>query len=136
MSSKFHILVVDDHPIAGLIIATLLKGLGHTVISEAEDGQQALSILHSGHSIGMPVNLVISDWNMPVMDGLALLHTIRATADFQQVPVLMVTAQAETTHFAVAMQAGADGYIDKHFLDAAILKETLDQILMKRGLAG
>lgn len=135
MFPEFHFLVVDDLPTVRCIVVALLKALGHTKVSEAEDGKKALKLLQSEDAPGTPINFVVTDWNMPVMDGLALLKTIRATVDLQHLPVLMITAEAETENIIAATQAGADGYILKPALNARIFKETLEKILTERGLA-
>lgn len=131
--SSLHFLVVDDHAITRLIIITILKKLGYAHVSEAQDGQKALHFLQSD-ALGRTVNFVISDWNMPIMGGLTLLRTIRTSVDLRHLPVLMVTANAEINFLEVAMEEGADGYLDKQFLSTDILKKSLDKIIMKRGL--
>lgn len=132
MSSDFHFLVVDDFSTMRRIISNLLKELGFSRISEAEDGEKALKVLHD-HGALVPVNFVVTDWNMPVMDGLTLLQTIRGTAGLQHLPVLMVTAEAKKENIIAAAQAGADGYIVKPF-NATTLKEKLDKIMARKGL--
>jgi two-component system, chemotaxis family, chemotaxis protein CheY len=133
MSTEFHFLVVDDFSTMRRIVINLLKELGYAKVSEAEDGEKALKLLRSTDA-PIPVNFVVTDWNMPVMDGLALLQTIRNTAGLKHLPVLMVTAEAKKDNIIAAAQAGADGYIVKPF-NAMTLKEKIDKILAKRGLA-
>ncbi len=135
MPADFHFLVVDDLPIIRILVAALLKKLGYTKVSQAENGEQAIQHMQSAEASATPVDFVLTDWNMPGMDGLALLRTIRASAEWQHLPVLVVTAEAETVDMAAATQAGADGYLVKRFLNASHLKETLDHILIQRGLA-
>jgi len=127
-----HFLVVDDFSTMRRILTNLLKELGYAKVSEAEDGQKALQFLRSKECVA-PIDFVVTDWNMPVMDGLALLATIRADAALRDLPVLMVTAEAKKENIIAAAQAGADGYIVKPFT-AATLKEKLDKIFAKRGL--
>lgn len=135
MPPELHFLVVDDVPTVRCIVISFLKGLGHTKVSEAEDGEQALKLLLSDDALGMPISFVITDWNMPGMNGLALLQAIRATANLQHLPVLMITAEMEATNVVAATQAGADGYIAKPSLNAGIFKKTLEKILIEKGLA-
>lgn len=130
MSAHIHVLVVDDFSTMRRIVFNLLREIGFTKITEAEDGEKALHCLRSG----IPINFVVTDWNMPVMDGLTMLQKIRATEDFKDLPVLMVTAEAKKENIIAAAQAGADGYIVKPF-NAATLKEKVDKILAKKGLA-
>lgn len=133
MSTEFHFLVVDDFSTMRRIISNLLRELGYGKISEAEDGEKAFKLLQA-KDLSVPVNFVVTDWNMPVMDGLTLLQNIRNTPPTSHLPVLMVTAEAKKENIIAAAQAGADGYIVKPF-NAATLKEKLDKIIQKRGLA-
>ncbi|MFX6023557.1 response regulator, partial [Acinetobacter baumannii] len=77
---------------------------------EADDGSSALKILEAG---ALPVTFVLTDWNMPGMDGLTLLKRIRATPSLAHLPVLMITAEAKKENIVMAAQSGADGYIVK-----------------------
>lgn len=83
-------LVVDDFPTMRRIVMSLLKELGYTNLTEAENGADGLAKLRSSH-----FDFVVSDWNMPVMDGLTMLQHIRADAAIKHLPVLMVTAEAK-----------------------------------------
>lgn len=116
------ILVVDDFPTMRRIIRNLLKDLGFDSVDEAEDGVMALEKLRNGG-----FDLVVSDWNMPNMDGLALLQTIREDAQLKTLPVLMVTAEAKKENIIAAARAGANGYVVKPFT-AATLEEKLNRI--------
>ena len=121
-------LVVDDFNTMRRIVRNLLKELGFNNVEEAEDGVDALSKLKAGG-----FDFVISDWNMPNMDGLQLLQTIRADAAMSSLPVLMVTAEAKKENIIAAAQAGASGYVVKPFT-AATLEEKLGKIFEKLGL--
>lgn len=120
-------LVVDDFATMRRIVRNLLKDLGFTNVEEAEDGQDALAKLQDS-----TFDFVISDWNMPNMDGLELLTTIRKDPAMAQMPVLMVTAEAKKENIIAAAQAGASGYIVKPFT-AATLEEKLNKIFEKLG---
>ena len=122
----------DDIPLMRHIVAISLNALGYTKISEAADGEQALKLLRSSTASGIPINFIITDWSMPIMDGIALLRTVRAHTELKHLPVLMVSALAEEDELAIAARAGMDGYIVKP-LNAETLKATLDSILAKRG---
>jgi two-component system chemotaxis response regulator CheY len=93
-----------------MILGRTLRGLGYEV-REAGNGVDALAAL----SAGPPADLVMADWNMPVMDGLELLRNIRASAEFSTVPVIMVTTEAEIDQMTLALEAGATEYIMKPF---------------------
>lgn len=133
MTSDFNFLVVDDFSTMRRIVSALLKEIGYRKINEAEDGEKALHALRTAHAQGMPVDFVITDWNMPLMDGLELLKQIRQDEKLKHLPVLMVTAESKKENIIAAAQAGADGYIVKPFT-AATLKEKLDKILIKKGM--
>ncbi len=105
------------------IIRNLLKELGFNNVEEAEDGAMALKKLRDGG-----FDFVVSDWNMPNMDGLTMLQNVRADDALKDIPVLMVTAEAKKENIIAAAQAGASGYIVKPFT-AATLDEKLNKIL-------
>jgi two-component system chemotaxis response regulator CheY len=123
--SKIRFLVVDDFSTMRRIVRNLLKELGYTNVEEAEDGQVALNKLES-----QPFDFVVTDWNMPNMDGLTLLRKIRSSDKLKHLPVLMITAEAKKENIIAAAQAGASGYIVKPFT-AAVLAEKLDRIFEK-----
>ncbi|MFZ6772139.1 chemotaxis response regulator CheY [Undibacterium sp. SXout7W] len=133
MSSSLHFLLVDDFSTMRRIVANLLKELGYTKITEAEDGEQALKLLKNNDILNS-IDFVISDWNMPKMDGLDLLKNIRKEPDLSHLPVLMVTAEAKKENIIAAAQAGADGYIVKPF-NAGTLSDKLEKIMSKKGIA-
>ena len=124
---KMKFLVVDDFSTMRRIVRNLLKELGFTNVDEAEDGQVALQKLNS-----LPFDFVVTDWNMPNMDGLTLLQNIRATPALKHLPVLMITAEAKKENIIAAAQSGASGYIVKPFT-AATLSEKLEKIFEKMG---
>ena len=127
VDKSINVLVVDDFPTMRRIVRSLLRELGFTNVEEAEDGQEALSKLKAG-----VFELVISDWNMPVLDGLEMLKQIRNESTLQHLPVLMVTAEAKKENIIAAAQAGASGYVVKPFT-AATLEEKLNKIFEKLG---
>lgn len=127
---KTKFLVVDDFSTMRRIVRNLLKELGYTNVDEAEDGAMALSKLKNE-----TFDFVISDWNMPVMDGLDMLKNIRADSALCKLPVLMVTAEAKKENIIAAAQAGASGYVVKPFT-AATLDEKLVKIFEKLEKAG
>ncbi len=124
---KMKFLVVDDFSTMRRIVRNLLKELGFTNVDEAEDGLIALQKLNT-----LPFDFVVTDWNMPNMDGLTLLQNIRANPSLKHLPVLMITAEAKKENIIAAAQAGASGYIVKPFT-AATLSEKLEKIFEKMG---
>jgi two-component system chemotaxis response regulator CheY len=124
---KMKFLVVDDFSTMRRIVRNLLKELGFTNVDEAEDGVVALQRLNSAQ-----FDFVVTDWNMPNMDGLTLLQTIRQTPHLKHLPVLMITAEAKKENIIAAAQAGASGYIVKPFT-AGTLAEKLEKIFEKLG---
>lgn len=121
------ILVVDDFSTMRRIIKNLLKDLGFTNIQEADDGSTALPMLQQGD-----FDFVVTDWNMPGMQGIDLLRAIRADENLKHTPVLMVTAEAKKEQIVAAAQAGVNGYVIKPFT-AATLKEKLNKIFERLG---
>lgn len=122
MDKNMKILVVDDFSTMRRIIKNLLKDLGFTNIQEADDGNTALPMLMQGD-----FDFVVTDWNMPGMQGIDLLRNIRASDKLKHIPVLMVTAEAKKEQIVAAAQAGVNGYVVKPFT-AATLKEKLDRV--------
>lgn len=119
------VLVVDDFSTMRRIVKNLLKQNGYTNIEEAEDGEQAYSKLQNGG-----FGFVVSDWNMPNMDGLELLKKVRSDPALKDLPILMVTAEAEKDKVITAIQAGVNNYIVKPF-SGEVLKEKMDKIMEK-----
>ena len=116
------ILSVDDFSTMRRIIRTLLKQLGYRNVIEADDGTTALGMLREE-----PVDMIISDWNMPHMTGLELLKAVRADSRLQKIPFLMVTAEAEKANIIAAVQAGVNNYIVKPFT-AELLQQKIEKI--------
>jgi two-component system chemotaxis response regulator CheY len=116
------ILIVDDFYTMRRIIKNLLRDLGFNNTQEADDGTTALPILQAGG-----IDFLITDWNMPGMQGIDLLKTVRADEKLSTLPVLMVTAETKREQIIEAAQAGVNGYIVKPFT-AATLKEKIEKI--------
>lgn len=123
MDVNLKVLVVDDFATMRRIVKNILKDIGFTDISEAEDGAVALKQLQAS-----PADLVICDWNMPNMSGLDLLKAVRADATLKATPFVMVTAEAQKTRVVEAVQAGVSNYIVKPFTADAV-KEKLQKVL-------
>jgi len=121
------ILIVDDFSTMRRIIKNLLRDLGFNNTAEADDGNTALPMLQQTH-----FDLLITDWNMPGMQGIDLLKAVRADPNLQHIPVMMVTAEQKKEQIVEAAKAGVNGYIVKPFT-AATLKEKMEKIFERVG---
>ena len=110
--SEIRALIVDDSSVMRKIVERALRqaGLDALVVHEAGSGAEGLEVLKS-----KPVDLILSDINMPTMDGLEFLRQIRAQNLAEGVPVVMITTESSEEHVKQAIQAGAQGYIRKPF---------------------
>jgi len=122
MNKDMKILIVDDFSTMRRIVKNLLRDLGFTNTSEADDGQTAWPLLQTGK-----FDFLVTDWNMPGMDGLTLLKKVRADDKLSTMPVLLVTAEAKREQIVHAAQAGVNGYVVKPFT-AITLKEKIEKI--------
>lgn len=120
-------LIVDDFSTMRRIVRNLLKEIGYPDADEAEDGSVALHKLQNGK-----FDIVVSDINMPNMNGFELLTSIKSDDTLKHIPVLMVTAEARKEDIIAAAQGGAAGYIVKPFTKAT-LEEKLSNIFKKMG---
>ena len=118
-------LVVDDFSTMRRIVRGLLKEMGCNNVEEAEDGVVAMNLLR-----GNKFDFVVSDINMPNMNGFDLLKAVKADEALKHIPVLMVTAEARKEDIVLAAQSGAAGYIVKPFTKAT-LEEKVQKILQK-----
>ncbi len=122
MDKDMKILIVDDFSTMRRIIKNLLRDLGFNNTSEADDGNTALPMLQAGD-----FDFLVTDWNMPGMEGIDLLRAVRADEKLANLPVLLVTAEAKKEQIVEAAQAGVNGYVVKPF-NAATLKEKIEKI--------
>jgi len=125
MSAEVRFLIVDDFSTMRRIVRNLLKEIGYQNAEEAEDGAIALNMLKASK-----FDFVVSDINMPNMNGFELLKSIRADEGLKGIPVLMVTAEAKKEDIVLAAQSGANGYIVKPFTKAT-LEEKVQKIMQK-----
>ena len=119
-------LIVDDSPTMRRIVFYTLKRLGYNEIDEAEHGAEGMEKLRSIPGI----NFIVTDWNMPVMDGLQFVKEIRAAEEFKAIPILMVTTRSVKDDIIDAMKAGVNNYVVKPFTPE-VLKAKIDLILSK-----
>ena len=127
--SDLKFLVVDDFSTMRRIVRGLLKEMGCIKVEEAEDGAVALKMLKANR-----FDFVVSDINMPNMNGFDLLKAIKADENLKRLPVLMVTAEARKEDILLAAQSGAAGYVVKPFTKAT-LEEKVSKILQKLAAA-
>ena len=123
--SDLKFLVVDDFSTMRRIVRGLLKEMGCANVEEAEDGAVALQMLKSSR-----FDFVVSDINMPNMNGFDLLKAMKADENLKRIPVLMVTAEARKEDILLAAQSGAAGYVVKPFTKAT-LEEKVTKIMQK-----
>ena len=116
------ILAVDDSASMRQMVSFTLQGAGYEVV-EASDGQEALNKAKNG-----PVDLVLSDVNMPVMDGIELIKNLRQMSDYQYTPILMLTTESATGKKQEGRSAGATGWIVKPFNPDQLLN-TIKKVL-------
>jgi len=124
-AAELKFLVVDDFSTMRRIVRGLLKEMGCNNVDEAEDGAVALQLLKTSR-----YDFVVSDINMPNMNGFELLKAIKAEDSLRHIPVLMVTAEARKEDIVLAAQSGAAGYIVKPFTKAT-LEDKVSKILLK-----
>lgn len=124
--SDIRILIADDVSSMRKILLSMLRALGYRNIAVAEDGLEAWSIIR-----GEKIDLVISDWNMPRMTGIELLHKIRSTKGIEDLPFIMVTGEVDEGSVAQAAEVEVDSYILKPFVPRD-LDEKINVVLGRR----
>jgi len=118
------IITVDDSSTMRRIIKNTLKRIGYgDEVLEAENGKEALEVLENRE-----VDLIITDWNMPVMDGLTFVKKIRSNKKYDDVPIIMVTTEAAKEDIITALKAGVNNYIVKPFTPQ-VLKEKIETVM-------
>ena len=117
------ILAVDDSPTMRRIIINTLKRAGYKEVVEATDGKDAIAKMKVEE-----VNFVITDWNMPEMDGLTFVTKLRSMEEYKSIPILMVTTRSVKDDIVDALKAGVNNYIVKPFTPDT-LKQKIEQIL-------
>lgn len=119
--SDLFILIVDDSPTMRRIIKNTLERLGHKDSVEAGNGKEALQQLKEH-----PINFIVTDWNMPEMNGLEFVTELRSTPEYENLPILMITTRGMKDDVLQAVQAGVNNYVVKPFTP-----ETLEQKISK-----
>jgi len=122
VDKNMRILVVDDFSTMRRIVKNLLGELGFSHVDDADDGLTALPMLKTGR-----YDFLVTDWNMPGMQGIDLLKAVRAEPSIGKIPVLMVTAASRRDQIVFAAEAGVNGYVVKPFT-AVTLQQKTDKI--------
>jgi len=125
INANMKILIVDDMRPIRTSMKSILERLGFTNIAEASDGLEALSLLKQEKQ-----DLLITDWNMPNMDGISLVRMVRADEGMKHMPIVMLTAEAERDHVVEAIKVGISDYIVKPFT-AGVVQRKIEAVLEK-----
>ncbi|NLD93470.1 MAG: response regulator [Fibrobacter sp.] len=113
------VLLVDDSNTMRRIVINQIKDTGVTDIIEATNGEEGLTLL----AANMPVDLIVLDINMPVLDGMAMLRKVRSEPKYKDVKIVMVTSESEKTKVMDAIAAGANDYLVKPFTTENLIKK-------------
>ncbi len=124
------ILVIDDFATMRKIIKKTLTELGYSKIDEADDGATALPMIKEALTKNEPYGFIISDWNMPKMQGIDLLKACKADPNLKSMPFMLVTAESEQKQILEAAKAGVSDYVVKPF-NAATLKTKMENVHRK-----
>ena len=127
LNKNVKFLIVNDLSNVRIMVANMLNEIGFMNIEQAGNGKTALQKLQQDN-----FDFVISDWNMPDMDGLAMLQEVRATESLKEIPVLIVAEEVKKLNILAAIKAGANGFLEKPF-STNILSEKL--IVIARNIA-
>jgi two-component system chemotaxis response regulator CheY len=122
MDLNMKVLIIDDFATMRRILRNILKQIGFTNISEADDGKTALKKLKKDN-----FDLILCDWNMPEMSGLELLNIVRSDDELKNIPFVMVTAEAQKDNIVEAVKAGVSNYVVKPFT-AETISEKLQKV--------
>jgi two-component system, chemotaxis family, chemotaxis protein CheY len=125
LAAALKVLVVDDQSSMRAVTRMALEKIGIRLIHEAENGQVALQ-----KAVGQPLDLIISDFNMPEMDGLGLLRAVRGHPAVRKLPFILITGRGDRELVVTAAQAGVNNYLVKPFTEA-MLREKMEQVMGK-----
>jgi len=118
MDLNMEVLIVDDFATMRRILKNILTQIGFSNIYEADDGKSALNLIKN-----QKIDLIMCDWNMPVMTGLDLLNAVRGDDALKAIPFVMVTAEAQKENIIQAVQAGVNNYVVKPFTTETITQK-------------
>jgi two-component system chemotaxis response regulator CheY len=128
MAQNLRIIFVDDYDTVRVLFHKYLTDLGIDQIVDADNGKTALQKIQEAHAAQIPFDLVFCDWNMPIMNGLELLNTLRKDPKFSKLPFVMVTANSDESEVVEAMRAGVSEYLVKPF-DTKSLGRTIQRVI-------
>jgi len=120
-------IVADDSRMVRSIVTKVIESMGYEAV-QAGNGREALNILETERQ---DVKMVLLDWNMPLLNGLDVIHKMRADVRFKEIPVLMVSTESEEDRIQLALAAGAQGYLTKPFTPEQ-LTEAVQEVLAKQ----
>jgi len=129
------ILIVDDMSSLRDLLKAYLRRLGYRNISEAEDGRVAYQALLAAKASGAQFDLIISDWNMPNLDGLEFLKLVRSSPEWKNLPFLLLTTESEKAKVLEAVLANVSNYMVKP-VEEEMLKDKLKKVWEKLHPAG
>ncbi|PLX68125.1 MAG: two-component system response regulator [Denitrovibrio sp.] len=124
MAHEHKIITVDDSSTMRRIIKNTLTKLGFSNILEAANGVEGLDVLAKNSDVDM----IITDWNMPEMDGLTFVKTVRSKDEYKETPILMVTTEAAKEDILTALRSGVNNYVVKPFTPDT-LQEKVNKLL-------
>src|SRR3990167_9205529 len=122
-----NILIVDDMSMMRKLVKAQLRDLGFTQIAEAQNGAEALTMIEQQDSQNTPVQLVLADWNMPILTGIELLAKLKASAKFKNLQFIIITAEGEVHQVTEAIKLGVSSFIRKPFSPES-LKEKIEAV--------
>lgn len=132
IDKSLHVLVVEDNANLRKVLLNIVRKIGFARVSEAENGKDAWELVRDGG-----VGLVLTDWAMPLMDGIELVsHIRRADPPVRDLPVLMITALDTKDNVITAGQEGVDAYVIKPFSVQTIMDKIEEAVVKRAGSAG
>jgi two-component system, chemotaxis family, chemotaxis protein CheY len=128
---KLRILVVDDHALTRSMVQSILRSAGYSEVIHADNGEHAIRRLGEQR-----MDLVVCDWNMPTVSGIDVLRFMRKNDDYQNIPFIMLTAEAYRKNVKEAIDAGVTDYVVKPFTPEVLLEKVqgvIRKIALTRG---
>ena len=123
MFDRLHALIVDDQDLMRSVTASQLRAMGFAKVLSAKNGADALKLMRAQR-----IDAVLSDWNMPVMNGVELLRAVRADGNLAHIPILMITSETERGRIQDVITSGVNGLLVKPY-NAGLLRDRLERML-------